>query len=387
MTTGAMRNLWLLFAIFMLGLVGAVVYSSMRNESEPAKSEGGEVLVRVVMAKRLAHPAPVRLTGELVAAAKIDVASRLPGHVTEVRFKPGDYVTAGALLATVRSADLEERLAELESSIVAAKDSLRERDAEAADAEKRMAKDRELIARDLIARRDEEQSAIVAETARAQFELARAHLAHREAMLGQARRLQALTRLAAPIDGEVSSVAVRRGQEIAAGATVLSIVPLDTLKLIAQSEGGILRPGMKARVTSTAFPGVVGHGRIVRFEAQKNSQTSEVEIDIDNRKRIWRPGAKVEASVDAAEQQDIFLVPRSAVWSENASNNLYQLAGNEAVLRPVVLGALRGDQVEIAGGLDSDAPIILDWQTIKPGMRVRPAAVPPSPRYGKPGDS
>ena len=69
-----------------------------------------------------------------------------------------------------------------------------------------VAENRDLFARDLIARRDVEQSEMIAETVRARAELARAHLAQREAMLAQVRALQNLTRLTAPISGEVGSV-------------------------------------------------------------------------------------------------------------------------------------------------------------------------------------
>ena len=120
--------------------------------------------------------------------------------------------------------------ADLGASISAAKQDLREREAELADAEKRLAESRDLFARDLIARRDVEQSEMTAETVRAQAELARAYLAQREAMLAQVRALQDLTRLTAPIQRQVGSVSIKPGMAVAEGGTILSIVSLEYSK-------------------------------------------------------------------------------------------------------------------------------------------------------------
>ncbi|MGH7852724.1 MAG: efflux RND transporter periplasmic adaptor subunit, partial [Candidatus Binatia bacterium] len=331
MTLSAIKNMPRFLPVLVVGLIGGAFYLNSRSAHETA-----ETPVRIAQVRRTSLPLTLRFTGELAPFTKTDVVSRLAGKVTEVRFKVGDLVTAGAIVATIRAGDLDQRLGGLETSISAARQDLREREAELADAEKRLAKDRELSGRDLIARRDVEQSEIAADTVRARAELARSQLAQREAMLTQIRALQDLTKLPAPISGEVSSVSIKPGAAVVEGGAVLSIVGLDALKLAAKVSGAILlRRGMKARISTAGLPGIVSEGQVVRFEPEKDSEgKKEVEIHVDNRKKILR--AAMAVSIDLEAEEEILLIPRSAVVSENQSNFVYKLSEGQAVRHPVV---------------------------------------------------
>ena len=379
MSFGAIKNMSRFFPVLVvaLALISAAFYLHSRSERKTAESSaGGEIPVRVVQVKPTTLPVMARFTGELLPLAKTDVVSRLAGKVTEVRFKVGDFVPAGAIVATIHATDLDPRLGGLVASISAAKQVLRDRDAELADAEKRLAENRELLGRDLIARRDVEQSEMFVETVRARAELARAHLAQREAMLGQVRALQNLTRLAAPISGEVGNVSIKPGAAVAEGGTVLSIVSLSTLKLVGKFSGArLLRRGMKAEISTSGLPGIVSRGEVIRFEAEKNSEgKNEAEIHVDNGKRILRPGMMAEASIDLEAEEEGFLVPRSAVVSENDSTYIYKISGGKATRHEVVLGTLRGDEIAVAQGLNAGDAIIVDLKMIEPGTRVRPVS-------------
>jgi RND family efflux transporter MFP subunit len=376
MAFSAIKNMPRLLPVLVvaLALIGAAFYLNSRSERDPVESSASiEIPVRVAQVKRATLPLTVRLTGELLPLTKTDVVSRLAGKVTEMRFKVGDFVTAGTIVTTIGASDLDQRLGALEASVRAAKQDLREREAELADAEKRLAESRELLRRDLIARRDVEQSERTAETVRAQAELTRAYLAQREAMLAQVRALQDLTRLAAPISGEIGSVRVARGAAVGDGSTILSIVSLDTLKLVAQVSGAsLLRRGMKAQISTAGLPGIISKGQVVRFQPEKDSKgKNEAEIHVDNGKKILRPGMTVEASINLEAEEKVILIPRSAVVSENKSNYVYKLSEGRAIRHPVVIGALSGDEIAIAQGLNAGDAVIVDLQRVKPGTRVR----------------
>ncbi len=360
--------------LVVAALIGAAFYLNLRSSERAAVELRAsiEIPVRVAQVKRATLPLTARLDGELLPLTKTDVVSRLAGKVTEVRFKVGDFVTAGTIVATIHASDLDRRRGGLDASISAAKQDLREREAELADAEKRLAENHERLGRDLIARRDVEQSELAAETVRARVELARAQLAQREAMLAQVRALQDLTRLAAPISGEVGGVLVTRGAAVGEGSAILSIVSLDTLKVVAKvSPVSLVRRGMKAQISTSALPGIVSKAQVVRFE-KDNEGKSEAEIHVDNGKRILRPGMAVEVSIELEAEEEVILIPRSAVFSENKSNYVYKLSQGQAVRHQVVLGTLTGDEVAIAQGLNVGDAIIVDVEMIKPGTRVRP---------------
>ena len=384
MAFSAIKYMPRLLPVFVVALasIGVAFYLISRSERDAVESSASvEIAARVAQVRRTSVPSTLQLTGKLAPITKADVVSRLAGKVAEVRFKVGDFVPAGAIVATIHASDLDQRLGRLERSISAAKQDVREREAELAEAEKRFAKDRELLGRDLIARRDAERNEIAVETGRAQAELARAYLAQREAMLAQVRALQALTRLAAPISGEIGSVRVARGAAVGEGSAILSIVSLDTLKLVAQVRGAsLLRRGMKAQISAAGLPGIISKGQVVRFEPETDSEgKNEAEIHVDNGKKILRPGMTVAAAIDLEAEEEVILIPWSAVVAENNSNYVYKLFGGQAVRHPVVIGARSGDEIAVAQGLNAGDSIIVDLQRVKPGTRIRPVSALANP--------
>jgi RND family efflux transporter MFP subunit len=259
--------------------------------------------VRGPPVQRVSTPIKLRLSGELQPIEQVEIVSRLAGKVTEVRFDVGDFVPAGAIVATIRANDLDQRMVGIEGNVDSARQELRTRENQSAEAEKTLAQSREFFRRDWIPRQDVELAEIAAETARAQAGLARAYVAQQEAMLTQLRSLENLTRLSAPISGQVSRRFVETGAMVGAGTAVIAVANLDTLKLHASVSGAVaseLPLGLVLQITTPALPGVISQGKIVRFEPQKSGDGTirMAEIRVSNQQRKLIPGMLVEASVD-----------------------------------------------------------------------------------------
>ena len=337
-----------------------------------------EIPVRTAQARRISLPLKMKLSGELLPVNRAEVVSRLAGKVTDVRFKVGNFVRAGTVVATIHASDLEQRLDQIEAGVGAARANLQSRQDELAAMEKRWAMDREFLRRDLIARRDAEQTDAAVETARAQSEVARAQLAQQQAMLAQVRALQNLTRLTAPISGEVDAVLIASGAVAGEGDAIVSLVGLDSLKLIARISGADrpgLRPGAKAQISNASLPGKVLEGKIIRLApASSDSETvTEVELHVNNLQRYLRPGMTVEASIDLETLEDFLLVPRSAVISQNESGYIYKVSGDRAVRHEIVIGQERGEEIAILQGLKDGEWVLADYFSVTaPGTRVRP---------------
>jgi membrane fusion protein, multidrug efflux system len=360
------------------GLLGGGFYLLNPDPADKNASSGAnrEIPVRVAQARRIPLPLKLKLAGTLLPVNQTEIVSRLAGKLTEVRFKVGDAVPAGAVVATILNNDLARRIARLEASAASAQHDLRTGDDALAEAENRLAKHRELLGRDLIARRDVEQSETVVETARAHSEFTRAQLAQQEAMLAQVRALQSLTRLRAPSSGEVGAVLIAPGADVSEGSAIVSLVNLGTLKLIAKVNDSALsglRPGMKFQVSSPALPGIISVGEVIRLRPRQNGmeKTREVEIHVDNRQKKFRSGMYVEGAIDLDAEEDALLIPRSAVLSEDESHHIYKVSDGHAVRQQIVLGAPRGEEITVAQGVEAGDAIIVDLKMISPGTRVR----------------
>jgi RND family efflux transporter MFP subunit len=373
--------------VLVIGLLGGAVnfFNSPSREGSVGSSADTEIPVRVAQVRKLSVPAKMSFMGDLQAITQAEVVSRLAGEVAEVRFKVGDFVAAGAVVATIRTHDVDQRIAGLVTNVAAAKQELRLREDQLAQAEKTLAQDREYFRRDLIARRDVEQAETEVETARAQAELARAHLAQQEAMLAQVRALQGLSRLSAPISGAVSRRMIEPGAAVAEGAAIMAVASLDSLKLnanvsVGDGAGSNLRPGRNVQITTAALPGVISEGKVIRFEPHKDEGgIAEIEIQISNPQKKLRPGMAVEASIDSKIDEEVLVVPRSSVASEKDLSYVYKISGDRALRQPVVVGRERGDEMTIVSGLKDGESVVIDPAKVRSGIRVR-AEIPTAKR-------
>ncbi|MGZ8500441.1 MAG: efflux RND transporter periplasmic adaptor subunit, partial [Candidatus Binatia bacterium] len=300
------------------------------------------------------------------------------GRLAEVKFKTGDSVTAGAVVATVYSGELRERARVVEAGLTATRTQLQEREQQVAAAEKRLAHDKELYRQDLIARRDVEQSEIQAATAQAELELARAHLAQEEAMLSQARKLQQLTRIVAPVSGVVAG-ALPAGVPVNEARAILAIAQIDRLKLVGAVPAGfteLIRDGMTAQVSPRAreWAGGARVGRVVRLDGTAVGDEIQLEISVDNRDRAMTVGTVVEAAITLAHQEQVLTLPRSALQAVAGQHHVFLIIDGRAVRRAVKLADENADPVAIRDGLNAGDRVIANrLSEITEGARVRPA--------------
>ena len=336
-----------------------------------------EISVRIVRVRRISLPRRLKISGELRPQRVLDLLSRLAGKITEVRFKVGDFVHAGALIATVHADGLEQRIHEQEASVRTVGDELRARDTELAEAEKQLAVRRELLGRDLISRRDFEEVEHFAETNHAQVELARANLAQQKAVLFQLVSLRDLTRLVAPVNGQVSRVYVKPGSLIGKQGAVMTLLDTDRLRLIEEvpgEEAEGLRRGNVVEISSPELPGVTGQGKVTRLEPLSGGapRRTVTEIILDNARNIFRPGMRVDAEIASDTRDELLLVPRAAIVFEKKRTTVFKVRAERALRQEISLGRELGDEVEVTAGLtDQDSVIVNYPSSLKPGARVR----------------
>jgi membrane fusion protein (multidrug efflux system) len=372
------RFRWLVLLLFCIVAASGYFFSSaIFSELADWLGGEGEITVTTAPVQRSSMPVTVRVTGVLAPGMEANIVSRLAGKVTAVHFNVGDSVPAGTIVANVHSAALAERATELRTAVDAARKDSETKDDLVADAEKRLAKSRELYQQDLIARRDVTQAEAVMNTVLAQAELARANLAQQEAMLTQVQKLQSLTRLSTPIDGVVSRRWVEPGVMIGESATILTIADLRTLKIIAKITGAHsrdVRKGMEVEISSLEAPGVISKGNVVGVETATDGAqpVAQVEIHCANTKQIFRSGMAATALISLKQREEILLLPRTAVVSAEGRDFVYKVMDKRAVKQGITLGDQRGAEIEIRNGLKEGDQVVSDrLESLKTGSSVR----------------
>ncbi|WP_445940730.1 efflux RND transporter periplasmic adaptor subunit [Pseudomonas sp.] len=180
--------------------------------------------------------------------------------------------------------------------------------------------------------------------------------------------VQALWTVTSPIGGVLQQLDVREGMTLAAGQTLATINGLRTVWLeaaVPEAEAKGLSKGQQVEARLPAFPGDVLSGSIAAILPQANldSRTLRVRVELDNRDGRLRPGLTAQVRLTRPTEREILLVPSEAVI-RSGRRALVMLAESEGRYRPVEvrLGAEAEGQVEVLEGLAEGQQVVASGQ-------------------------
>jgi len=365
----------------LAAIVLAIGYSALRSSNRDRLSgwfaPDVEIPVKVLRVKEVQLARVIDLDGELQPLNETEIISQLPGIVKEIRYKAGDTVKAGAVVATIQSKELMERLRANEAAVKEAEDDLREKEKGIGSAEKELAHARELVQRDLIARRAVDDAEAAANLARAEKEVAEAQLAQRKSMLAQARYLLNLTRLVAPFGGVVTRRWVEPGGSVSPSMAILSIADSDTMRVavrLTAKDAALVHPGMTVRLRMAAFPGREFAGKLAQIStsSEATDKAATAEIHLPNPDGLLKPGMKAVLSLAVDETHPALLVPKGSVSDFQGKNYLYTVSAGKAERKAVTKGLEQDNEVVIISGLEEgEFVIVAGLEKLRPGSRVR----------------
>jgi RND family efflux transporter MFP subunit len=160
-----------------------------------------------------------------------------------------------------------------------------------------------------------------------------------------------------PRDGVVIEKNVLPSQQVEAGAPLVGVADLSTVRVAADlfeaDASGIVK-GTKALVTSPSLPGfqVETEIEMVSSVADPERHTVPVWVRLPNTDGRIRPNAYAEVRLATNPQPGTLEIPTSALVSDGAHQYVYvQENPGHFVRRPVVAGSSRDDRLLIYQGL------------------------------------
>jgi RND family efflux transporter MFP subunit len=222
------------------------------------------------------------------------------------------------------------------------------------------------------------------ESATASHDASQAHVDAAKAALSEAQVSLRDTALVVPVDGDVLRKSAEPGVYAAAGTTAFVIGDVSSVKVVLGLPDVALH-GVElwqpVTVTTDALPGKTFAAKVSRIAATADpvTRTFEVEVEIPNTARQWKPGmiATVAMGGDSSQQSPP-LLPLTAFLESPAGKNQFAVlvvdgsgANTHAKLRDVTLGDVVGNRVEVARGLSGGEQVITTGTTmVKDGDRV-----------------
>ncbi len=168
------------------------------------------------------------------------------------------------------------------------------------------------------------------------------------------------TVLRAPFDGVISGKYYENGEfysgapnATAGKAAIVSVVQINPLKAvvnISEKYFPLIRTGMTAKVTCDIYPGREFPGKVIRIypTIDPMARTFTVEVRIDNKTEILRPGMFSRVSMEIGEEMAL-VVPSVAVLKLQGSNERYVFLEDNGIAKhvSVQIGKRFDDKMEV----------------------------------------
>jgi len=416
---------WIIGGVLLFILLGAGRFA---YDKLNAASEVEVVRIRSESAAAAGPGVVLNATGYIVAAHRIEVASKVIGRVAWIGVEKGDKVKGGQVLVRLEDdeynaqltqtkgqlANLQARLAELQhgsrpEEIAVAGANLNQAKADLENTRLVLERTRRLTGEGVMAKQalDDAQAKHDGALARVnslQKTLDLAVLGPRQeqidAMRGQVDQARGAvayaetqvsnTVIRAPVSGTILERAVEKGEFLTtmfvgdrgAKGYVVALADLNDLQVeldISQNDFAKLRPRQKGSVTTDAFPDRKYDGMIYEMSPEANRQkaTVQVKVKIMNPDEYLRP--EMNASVAflsdekvasvGASPRPVIAVPPSAV----RNGAVFVMFDGKAVRRAVKTGSTNSKGVRIDDGLIGGEDLIVNPPAeLKEGDRVRP---------------
>ncbi|MBK1673173.1 efflux transporter periplasmic adaptor subunit [Ectothiorhodospira shaposhnikovii] len=329
----------------------------------------------------------VVFTGSLVAAHRVEVATRIAGRLEHLHVDIGDAVAPGTLLAELDDDEVVQSLEQARAELAVARASLGESQAALAAARRALIRTQELRAQRIASQSELEAAQTELDAQQARVALARSQIDQRQAAVRNAEIRQAYTRIHADAKAEqhpqwlVADRFVDRGSILQANTPILALVDLTPLRarvFVTERDYARLSPGQPVTLTTIAYPGETFQGWVERLspEFREASRQARVEIHVPNEDQRLRPGMFVEARIATRALSDVTLVPVDALVERQGRSGLFLVevteAGPTARFVPVDTGIEERERVQIISPALEGRVVTLGHHLISDGTRLRP---------------
>lgn len=363
------------------------------NASAPAGGASGAsggsgvspaVSVTTVRVQQRDFEVQLDASGTVAAVSSVELRPQVSSVIRQVHIREGDFVRAGQLLFS-----LDVRADE--ANVNRAKAQLQRDQIGLADAQRQLARSRELLAQNFVSQGAVDSVQTLFDT---QTSLVKSDLA----AIATARVNLGYGRITAPAAGRAGAVNVFAGSSVQANTTPLvTITQLDPVLVafnLPQRNVGdalqSLREG-NGRVTASlperAAP-LVGKLQFVDSAVDASSGTVKVKALFDNKDRTLWPGAFVNVRMTVQTLKNATVLPQATIVQNVRGRGVYVVdSAGKANLRPVELLQSAGAEAVVSGVRAGERVVLDGRQNLRPGSSVveRPADAASGARGRPPG--
>jgi len=386
--------------LVLLVTAGAAAFAWYRYSESEKKPK---IRYESVALERGAISAKVTASGTLSALVTVLVGSQVSGRIETLRVDFNSPVKKWQIIATIEPSLFKAAVEQARANYISAKAALEKSKAQAVDADRQYKRSETLVSQKLIAQADYETAEANASVAKSQVTASEAGVEQARAAMNQADVNLKYATITSPIDGVVISRSVDVGQTVAASlqAPTLFTIAQDLTKMqvdtsVAEGDVGKIKPGMKVFFTVDAYPTERFEGSVRQVRdaptTVQNVVTYDGVIDVDNSRRLLKPGMTANVTFVYAQKDSILKIPNSALRFKPDSTMLEHMGGKAApvALKPserfiwilkndhpvretIGIGISDGSQTEVTSGNPREGDrAVIEVLGLPPAATVRP---------------
>ena len=278
--------------------------------------------------------------GNLLPNQRVIMRSEIDGVIENIYFDEGDEIVNNKKLIDISTKELSLKL-----KIAFADSKL---------AETNLKRDEKLAKDNLIPNAQLDQTRTFAERALLNRELAKISL--NKSIINS------------PLSGTVKTRFVKVGEFVRKGDRLVEILNVDRILVkvnIPEQEILQINIGQKVDIELYILEKKIFEGKVkkIGLEADASNRTFPVEIEVNNRERILRPGMLARVTFNKRVDQDQVVVPRHTILERDSGRIVYVVDKGKAFQREVSTGISQREKVQILTGLGRGEQLVVEGHT------------------------
>jgi membrane fusion protein (multidrug efflux system) len=278
--------------------------------------------------------------GNLLPNQRVIMRSEIDGVIENIYFDEGDEIVNNKKLIDISTKELSLKL-----KIAFADSKL---------AETNLKRDEKLAKDNLIPNAQLDQTRTFAERALLNRELAKISL--NKSIINS------------PLSGTVKTRFVKVGEFVRKGDRLVEILNVDRILVkvnIPEQEILQINIGQKVDIELYILEKKLFEGKVkkIGLEADASNRTFPVEIEVNNRERILRPGMLARVTFNKRVDQDQVVVPRHTILERDSGRIVYVVDKGKAFQREVSTGISQREKVQILTGLGRGEQLVVEGHT------------------------
>lgn len=366
------KNIIIIIAVILAAVLfrfGMSYYENIKQGKMAKNKKAPEVSVAAIKENEIIRS--FEAPGRVVSKYQVNVMARISGYLQKSYFKEGDFVKAGQTLFLIEPQ-------EFSNAANVAKADLENTRAQLVYAEKQLARAKELVAKDYIAKSQYDNLL-------AQRDSLKAQLASAQARYNDTNRSLSYTHIKAPVDGRIGIITVTLGNYVTPSSGPLTTInstdpiyvmfPLDSADFNALSNAdGADHKNRKTEITfsnGAKYP-LTGTQDFHDNKIDQSTGTVTMRATFKNPNNQLLHGEFVTVKLYSNNPVKTPVVPQIAVQENQAGKYVYKLDENGLPqLTYIKIGEQNGDSWIVKEGLKSGDRIVVDGlQKVIPGQPI-----------------